>query len=240
MSKTYTFVQPSGVFPAAKVLVVGEAETRTFQGAPLILTYDGAHCVYHGFLVQSGEQKDPSARPVEVALKWVAGKERIARLTREAKFYEKNLGAVRGIAVPQYYGFFTGVVEQVNVACMVLEWCNGFPIDDVRELNRQRMLAAAQLHRANVFHGQLLDPRHFLTMRDGTLRIVDFSSAKVHKCPGAQPLTFDTTGDPRPESCGELDVMESRFGVDAERHGRQLRWANGMYPELVRSFYYNY
>ncbi|KAI0660499.1 hypothetical protein C8Q70DRAFT_1053062 [Cubamyces menziesii] len=237
----YTFMQPSRLFPYTQVAIAGEAEKRTFHGAPLILTYDGAHCVYRATMVRRGTQDRNTTIPVDVALKWVAGKDRIERLKREAEVYEKMLGPVRGVAVPQYYGFFIGTVESTTVACMILEWCEGFPIDNVRELNRQRMIAATRLHEAGVFHGQLLDPRHFIPMRDGTLRIVDFSMAKAHKCPGSVPLSMDPNGDPRPtESCGELDVMESRFGVDAERHGRQLRWANGMYPELVRSFYYIY
>ncbi|KAI8981240.1 hypothetical protein BD414DRAFT_492072 [Trametes punicea] len=238
----YIFTQPSGLFPSTDISILGEAEKRTFHGAPLILTYDGAHCVYRGSMVQRREQDGPAPIPVDVALKWVVGDERIARLRHEAEFYEKWLGPVCGIAVPRYYGFFIGTVENVTVACMALEWCEGLPIENVRELNRQRMLAATKLHEASVFHGQLLDPRHYIPMRDGSLRIVDFSVAKVHRCPGSVPLSLDNgSGDPRPaETCGELDVMESRFGVDAESYGRQLRWANGMYPELVRSFYYMY
>ncbi|KAI0639831.1 hypothetical protein C8Q77DRAFT_1152774 [Trametes polyzona] len=240
-SAKYTFLQSVGLFPPAEVMILGDAEPRTFQGAPLVLAYNGAHCVYHGFLKHRGGPDAAKFRPIEVAVKWVAGRERIDRLVNEAEIYETRLNSVRGVAVPKYYGFYTGTVESMPVACMILEWCSGPPIDDVKELNRQRMLAATKMHQAGVMHGHLLDPRHFLPMRDGTLRIVDFSTARAHKCPGARPLTLSTSGDPRPpESCGELDVVESRFGVDAERHGRHLRWANGFYPELVSSFYYKY
>ncbi|KAI0778612.1 hypothetical protein BD413DRAFT_465010 [Trametes elegans] len=189
----------------------------------------------------SGDSSGRSLPPVDVALKWAVGQELIARLENEAKIYENHLGTLQGTVVPRYYGFFTGVVRNITVACMVLEFCQGLLVDDVCELNRRRMLAAIELHKAGVFHSRLLDTRHFIPMRDGSLRIVDFSEAKVHDCPGALPLCFHRTGDPRPaESCGELDVVESRFGVDAERHGRQLRWANGFYPEFVNSFFYRY
>ncbi|KAH9858231.1 hypothetical protein C2E23DRAFT_880870 [Lenzites betulinus] len=239
--KKYTFTQPAGLFPAAEVTVLGEAEPRTFSCAPLILTYDGAHCIYRGFMFQRDGKSSESDQPVDVALKWVSGEERVARLAQEAEIYETQLGAVQGVAVPKYYGFFTGEVESAKVACIILEWCNGPAIYDVRELNRQRMLAAIQLHKAGVMHSRILDPRHFLNMPDGTLRIVGFSSGKAHKCPGALPLTMGANSESRPtESCGELDVMESRYGVEAERMGRELRWANGLYPEFVSSFYFRY
>ncbi|KAI0673561.1 hypothetical protein C8Q78DRAFT_989742 [Trametes maxima] len=222
----YSFCQPSRLYPAAKISIVG---------APLILTYSGAHCIYQGGMVQYTDGHDSSSVPVSVALKWAVGQARIMRLKREADCYEHRLGALRGVVTPQYYGFFTSIVEGVHVACMILEWCDGPPIEGVQELNRQRMLAVTQLHNAGVFHGQLLDPRHFIPMKDGSLRIVDFSVAKLHQCPGSTPLSLGTNGDPRPpESCGELDVVKKRFGADAERLGRQLRWENGMYPELMR------
>ncbi|KAI0652299.1 hypothetical protein C8Q79DRAFT_1005509 [Trametes meyenii] len=222
----YSFCQPSRLHPAAKINIVG---------APLILTYSGAHCIYQGSLMQRAGIHDSSSIPVSVALKWAVGQARIMRLKREADFYEYRLSGLRGIVTPQYYGFFTGIVEGVHVACMILEWCDGPPIESVQELNRQRMLAVTQLHNAGVFHGQLLDSRHFIPMKNGSLRIVDFSVARPHQCPGSTPLCLDTSGDPRPlESCGELDVVEKRFGVDAERLGRQLLWENGMYPELMR------
>ncbi|OSD03545.1 hypothetical protein PYCCODRAFT_1466918 [Trametes coccinea BRFM310] len=241
-STKYTFSQPSLHSHGAEITIVGEAEKRTFQGAPLILTYDGAHCIYRGAMVQRNIPGGKSSIPLDVAVKWVAGNNRITRLRHEAEVYEKLLGPLQGVAVPRYYGFFIGTVETVTVACMILEWCGGLPSENVHELNRQRMVAATQVHKAGVFHGTLLDTRHFIPARDGTLRIIDFSVARPHRCPGSLPLSLNhADSDSRPDgSCGELDVMESRFGVDAERHGRQLRWANGMYPELVRSFCYQY
>ncbi|KAI9062954.1 hypothetical protein FKP32DRAFT_1572821 [Trametes sanguinea] len=193
-------------------------------------------------MVQRNNPDGKSSIPLDVAVKWVAGTDRIARLKHEAEVYEKLLGPLQGVAVPRYYGFFIGTVEAATVACMILEWCGGLPSENVHELNRQRMVAAIEIHKAGVFHGLLLDTRHFIPARDGTLRIIDFSIAQQHRCPGSIPLSLNPTGgDSRPDAtCGELDVMESRFGVDAERKGRELRWANGMYPELVSSFFYRY
>lgn len=80
-----------------------------------------------------GKEGSASAPPVKIALKWVVGERRIARLRQEAAFYEANRDALQGIA-PQYYGYFTAEIEGAKVACIVLEWCNGPRISDVYQL----------------------------------------------------------------------------------------------------------
>lgn len=95
------------------------------------------------------------------------------------------------------------------------------------------MRVCAKLHSAGIIHGDLLKARHFLEMPDGTLRICDFSTAGVHSCPGAHPLTLNISGDARPpESCEELTDIESWYGVNAERLGTALRLINSMFSDL--------
>lgn len=95
------------------------------------------------------------------------------------------------------------------------------------------MCVVSKLHEAGVIHGDLLNPRHFLAMNDGTLRIVDFSAANAHSCLGAHPLTLDTSGDARPaETCSELNRVESRYGIHAERFGKGLRTLNELHSGL--------
>lgn len=130
----YIFTQPACHFPASKVVVFGEAGARPWPSAPLIRVYDDAHYVYHGFMEQLNPKDAASEGPMEVALKWVTGQKRIARLRQEAVFYETKLGTVQGVVVPRYYGYFTAEVEGAKVACIVLEWCDGRPTHNIYEL----------------------------------------------------------------------------------------------------------
>ena len=103
------------------------------------------------------------------------------------------------------------------------------------------MLSAIALHKAGIYHGQMLDKSHWISAGDGTLRIIGFSSAQTHGCAGMTVLSRDATGDARPKTvCKELAVLESRFGVDAERVGNWVRWANNLYPEFDPSFFQTY
>lgn len=114
-------------------------------------------------------------------------------------------------------------------------------IDVVLSLSRQRMLVGLAVHNAGVRHGQIIDPAHYIPMDDGTLRIVGFSSAKAHNCVSTVLLSRDLNGDQKPrQSCSELAVLESRFGVQSDRLATQVRRANGIFPELEAGFYYQY
>ncbi|TBU34483.1 hypothetical protein BD311DRAFT_650270 [Dichomitus squalens] len=177
----------------------------------------------------------------QVALKWVVGASNLGGMKREARLYEKELAPLQGTVVPRFFGFFRGFIGDVEVGCIVLEWCGGEPIKEMQELNRQRMLAGIALHKAGVHHGELLDKSHWVPVGDGTLRIVGFSSAQTHGCAGMTVLSRNNSGDPRPKAiCKELAVLESRFGVDAERTGNHVRWANNLYPEFDAAFYDTY
>ncbi|KAL1951279.1 hypothetical protein VTO73DRAFT_428 [Trametes versicolor] len=161
----YIFTQPARHFPASKVTVLGEAGAIPWTTPPLIRVFDDAHYVYQGKMEYPGKEGSASAPPVKIALKWVVGERRIARLRQEADFYEANRDALQGIA-PQYYGYFTAEIEGAKVACIVLEWCNGPRISDVYQLNLQRMRVCAKLHSAGIIHGDLLKARNFLNMPD--------------------------------------------------------------------------
>ncbi|KAI0718847.1 hypothetical protein C8T65DRAFT_569838 [Cerioporus squamosus] len=177
----------------------------------------------------------------EVALKWVVGAERVAGAKREAGVYDKELLPLQGTVVPRFYGLFTSIIGDVEVGCIVLEWCAGPPIKDTFELNRQRMVAGIALHKAGVRHNKVLDPGHYIAVCDGTLRMVGFSSAKTHQCAGTTILSRDVNGDQKPvKCCSELAALESRFGVDSDRLGREVRLVNRIFPEFDAGFFYKY
>jgi hypothetical protein len=73
------------------------------------------------------------------------------------------------------------------------------------------MVAACRLHEAGIFHGNLVQGSHFIKMDDDRVRIIDFSTAVMHKCPGAHPaLTSGKHGDV--VQCPELMKIEKIFG----------------------------
>ncbi|KAI0756578.1 hypothetical protein C8Q80DRAFT_1129403 [Daedaleopsis nitida] len=196
----------------------------TLDGTPLVSNYDGAHSIYRAYMER---YESPGGRRVlglrEVALKWVVGADRMAGVKREASLYDKQLRPLHGTVVPTFYGLYTGIIGDVEVGCIVLEWCAGAPVKDVFELNRQRMLAGLAIHNAGVRHGQIIDPAHYIPMDDGTLRIVGFSSAKAHNCISTVLLSKDMNGDQKPrQDCSELAALESRFGVQSDRLATQL------------------
>jgi len=166
-----------------------------------------------------------------VALKWVTGMERIGMLRWEAGFYETQLKGLQGIIVPTFYGLYTAKIEGVDVGCLVLEWCGGVPDADMCELNRQKLLAACKIHRQNVYHGRLMDGNHFVPgTQDNSLRIINFSHAGVHCCPGGTPLMINPNEDtPRYCSeCTELAELEETFGPDTGDDADKIRIANGL------------
>ena len=61
--------------------------------------------------------------PRLVCLKYGAGVEATASLRREASFYSKELAPLMGIAVPQFYGLFTGGTMAAPIACLLMELC---------------------------------------------------------------------------------------------------------------------
>ncbi|KAI8981239.1 hypothetical protein BD414DRAFT_420048 [Trametes punicea] len=125
------------------------------------------------------------------------GERAINALRYEAEMYTGPLRKLQGRVVPIFYGFFTGIVQGVDIGCIVLEWCPKndwvtFGKPDENELFL-RMEAIRLLHLAGVEHGGLYERcdslrmwegRHFLHAPDGTMRIVSFQHARVHHCSG--------------------------------------------------------
>ena len=76
------------------------------------------------------------------------------------------------------------------------------------------MRSACFLHEAGVFHGDLEDGRHFVRMGNG-IRIVDFSTAAIHRCRRGTPILLSPHGVP-PQTkagCGELLKLEASYGI---------------------------
>ena len=135
-TKKYHFLSPSPRYPWTEVTVVDDnAPGVTLDGTPLVSNYEGAHCIYRGYMEQfeaRGGKRVVGFR--EVALKWVVGAERMAGVKREASLYDNELRPLQGTVVPRFYGFFKGIIGDVEVGCIVLEWCSGPPIKDSYEL----------------------------------------------------------------------------------------------------------
>lgn len=72
---------------------------------------------------------------LDVVAKISQSKEAITRLSEEAQIYSKKLSGVQGLAVPWFFGFYTGTTSSgVQMACMLLEYC-GKPMYNVRRLD---------------------------------------------------------------------------------------------------------
>lgn len=76
------------------------------------------------------------------------------------------------------------------------------------------VMAAYRLHKAGVVHGNLAvkDAHHFLLHPDGQVRIIDFSTAQLHKCPGQHPVLYNEQPGTRPPGCEELFEVELNLG----------------------------
>lgn len=83
------------------------------------------------------------------------------------------------------------------------------------------MLQASKVHLAGVKHRQLIGKLHHAVLHGNSLRIVDFSKARVHKCSGCHPLVRDRMLDNN--DCSELALLESDSGrKSAASHFQKL------------------
>ncbi|KAI0931276.1 hypothetical protein AcW2_000199 [Taiwanofungus camphoratus] len=191
----------------------------------------GKRVLYAWLQTNGGPNRQPNSEPVEVALKWVTGLQRIGLLRWEAGVYENQLKTLQGTTVPKFYGFFTAKIEGVHVGCLVLEWCGGRTHPNLYEANRQRMLAACSIHEKGILHGSLQDGHHFVPgSKDNVLRIVDFARAGVHACAGGTPLLINLSGEEQPRGCSELADLEETFGPDTGDQAHQIRMMHDLYP----------
>ncbi|KAJ7198869.1 hypothetical protein GGX14DRAFT_469200 [Mycena pura] len=141
-------------------------------------------------------------------------------LAREAQVYAQ-LAGVQGIAVPRCFGHFHGRVGGKEVVCLVLEYCAGFPGEQMQDPHRQIMFSAYALHAQGIMHGDLLSGRHFV--KSGrAMMILDFAAAVPHHClHGKRVLGPD--GRPGRGVCPELAALEQSYGVyrRSERHSKR-------------------
>ncbi|KAJ7157136.1 hypothetical protein C8R46DRAFT_1040214 [Mycena filopes] len=153
----------------------------------------------------------------------------IAALELEASFYINELKSLQGTAVPWFYGIYHGHIDGVPVACMLLEYRRQVPvIHPGREVSilfrfaavgqvlippssRRVMLAACAVHAAGVMHCDLENGRQFV-LSGKNIKIVDFSCAIAHRCPGATPTLHPGMGS-APTGCQELLMLEESHGI---------------------------
>ncbi|KAF9469671.1 hypothetical protein BDZ94DRAFT_1180988, partial [Collybia nuda] len=161
--------------------------------------------------------------PGIVILKTAEGTDRVHHLTREAEMYKGPLKNLQGKVVPKCFGFYTGKRNGVDLGCLVLEYCSGpNPVTHLQQFNERVMVAACRLHEAGVFHGNLVEGSHFVKSDDDRVRIVDFSTATLHKCPGAHPaLTSGSQSDAI--QCPELVKIEKVFGYRGDAQAMRAR-----------------
>ncbi|KAI0361153.1 hypothetical protein OH77DRAFT_1492268 [Trametes cingulata] len=163
----------------------------------------------------------------------------ISALRWEASMYAGPLKHLQGTVVPSFYGFFAGNLDGREVGCIVLEWCPtnewvtfGKPTEEELDPSRQRMDAVRLLHRAGVKHGELYhrhnslrisDGRHFLRASDGTIRIVGFKHARVHRCAGGMGKC-DSFHDPPHDKCKELCYAEGHWRRAVSEGLENVKW----------------
>ncbi|KAH9980950.1 hypothetical protein BGW80DRAFT_1267371 [Lactifluus volemus] len=144
------------------------------------------------------------------------GVEATASLRREASFYSKELAPLVGIAVPQFYGLFTGGTMAAPIACLLMELCaSTATLRCADEFARQAMLTVCKVHASGIMHNTSLDFRHFV-MKEKRVFLVDFSCATVHVCGNAHPVLYQDNRSPIVDD--EHDSSECQELMNAEQN----------------------
>ena len=79
--------------------------------------------VYRGWYYR-GPSRDGEPCAGDLAIKWARGPGRIRELEREHRNYVE-MANMQGEIIPYMYDFLRANVDGVEVACLVLQWCNG-------------------------------------------------------------------------------------------------------------------
>ncbi|KDQ07948.1 hypothetical protein BOTBODRAFT_48507 [Botryobasidium botryosum FD-172 SS1] len=111
-----------------------------------------------------------------------AHEDSIPRVLAEAYFYQNQLKLLQGSVVPRHYGVFSGagrVVLLIAYAGKPLRSFESLDAKAKRAILGQIML----LHLHGVCHGDVR-PDNITMGHDGHPRVIDFSHASVHTCPG--------------------------------------------------------
>ncbi|KAF9480303.1 hypothetical protein BDN70DRAFT_979759 [Pholiota conissans] len=137
-------------------------------------------------------------RTMPVVFKFAAGRG-YTLLQHEFGFYTR-LASLQGTVIPKCYGFFEAKLGEKMAGCLVLEQCvetspgslrnsDGSRIDkneQKAEYMRKFMQGLCKIHEAGVVLNHDRDETHSIYQgRDP--RIIDFSRASMHVCPGACP-----------------------------------------------------
>ena len=133
----YTLQPALPHYPWTEVTVIDEGSKPliSFDGTPVASKHEGSHTVYRGYMEQFASEGGARIHALrQVALKWVVGASNLGGMKREARLYEKELAPLQGTVVPRFFGFFRGFIGDVEVGCIILEWCGGEPIWETQEL----------------------------------------------------------------------------------------------------------
>ncbi|KAH8111996.1 hypothetical protein DFH11DRAFT_1512332 [Phellopilus nigrolimitatus] len=169
-----------------------------------------------------------------VYVKWAFDAKRVEALRDEAAIYAARLTPLQGTVVPRLVGFYESVDHANPFALSIFEHCSGPVLSDYAEYSRQYMMAACALHGVGVSHNQLalglrgdarFVDRHVIADQAGRVRIVDFTRATLHFCPGA-PLRVagGAPAEERRGCCDELAHLEIVVGERRTGDRATGRW----------------
>ncbi|KAK0481816.1 hypothetical protein IW261DRAFT_1607072 [Armillaria novae-zelandiae] len=153
-----------------------------------------------------------------VIIKVARTEQEFSLLQWEEKVYNQCLRGLQGTVVPKCYGLFGTNDRGRKTGCLVLEHCA--TANDIKHADycRKVMVAIIKIHQAGIIHGDVRRSSHILSTPDG-VRIIDFSNAKIHECPNAQPRLMDTRYAPESGTqCNELMVLENGYGIADGQH----------------------
>ncbi|KAF8266467.1 hypothetical protein EI94DRAFT_1701719 [Lactarius quietus] len=154
--------------------------------------------------------------PTRVCLKYAAGTEAVAALSREDLLYRHDLEELAGVAVPKTYGFFRGGTMAAPIGCLIMELCMSTEmLKTPDEFCRLAMLTLCKVHAAGVMHNSVLDLRHFV-MKGKQVFLVDFSNALKHPCGNAHPVVYKDAHSRCRDN--DLDQSECQELIKAERN----------------------
>ncbi|KDQ07947.1 hypothetical protein BOTBODRAFT_589430 [Botryobasidium botryosum FD-172 SS1] len=103
-------------------------------------------------------------------------------LLQEAYIYQHQLECLQGSVVPRHYGVFSGDRRVVLVTAYARKSLDSFEGLDV-ETKKTILDHIITLHRNGVRHGDV-GPDNITMGSDGHPRVIDFSHASAHICPG--------------------------------------------------------
>lgn len=98
----------------------------------LVLRDLGKHRVFSAIMTKDSDDDEIEKESIPVVLKFAMDDD-IQALEREGGLYDKELHELQGDVVPRFHGLYHGMYEDKEIACMVFEWCCGFPNEDILE-----------------------------------------------------------------------------------------------------------